>query len=389
VESSVVGRVERPVAAGEQRTLATAWRSSPVLWWASAGALVLAFIVFVLVRWVTGPWFATVHTGPSSPPTWMKATLIFFQVFAVVGTLALLYIYLVRPWRRDRVVSTDGLLVPVFFLIFFQDPLSSVFGDWFSWNAYLVNKGSWIYSVPGSQAYGHPGHEVVEPLLGGFLWVWIAFAGAWAGCFVLRRAYRRWPDASPVAMILCVLYPAMIVFDFIFEGLLTLPTGLYAYPGGHLSIWPGAYDKYPITEALFAGATLAALAAIRFFRNDRGETIAERGIHSLRIGAGAKVALRFLALVCATQVLTFVTYNLTQGWFVGAHSGTWPASAQRLSYFTVGLCGEGTTTQCPRDGRPLTSDNFAHRRPGAPVVRLARGIGGADSFAGPLIGSSH
>jgi hypothetical protein len=384
--------VESGVAVGRTastRDVVAARRVEPVLWWAGAGLLILAFIVFVLIRWVTGPWFATVHTGPTSPPTWMKATLIFWQAFAVVGTFALLYVYLIRPWRRERVITTDGLLVPVAFLIFFQDPLSSIFGDWFSWNSYLFNKGSWIYAIPGNQAYGHPGHEVVEPLLAGFIWTWIAWAGMWAGCFVLRRAYRRWPDMRAPVAIGLVLYPAMIVFDFVMEGLVTLPTGLYSYPGGHLSLWPDAYNKYPFSEAIFAGATLAALAAVRYFRNDRGETIAERGVDRLRLSASKKVALRFLGLLCATQVLTFVTYNLPQGYILGAHSGTWPASVQRLSYFNVGLCGEGTTARCPRDGLPLTSDNFARLRSGEAVVRLVRGSGGASTFAGRLIGSSH
>ena len=385
MESSVVstrsGARGPATASGVLRT--------PVVWYAGAGGAMLAFIVFVLARWVTGPWFATVHPGATSPPAWMEAFLIFWQAFAVFGTFGLLYAYLIRPWRRDREITTDGLLVPVFFLIFFQDPLSSVFGDWFSWNAYLVNKGSWIYAIPGNLAYGHPGHEVVEPLLAGFLWVWIAFAGAWAGCFVLRRASRRWPDMRGWVMVLCVLFPAMIVFDFVLEGLVTLPTGLYAYQGGHLSIWPDAYDKYPLSEGIFAGATLSALAALRYFRNDRGETISERGIGTLRIGLGRRTMLRFLALVCTTQVLTFLTYNVTQGWFVGAHSGTWPASAQRLSYLSVGLCGEGTATRCPRDGVPLTSDNHASLRPGEAVVPLRHDSGGASTFAGRLLGSSR
>jgi hypothetical protein len=367
---------------------ATSRRVAPVLWWAGLGAVIVAFIAYVLIRWVTGPWFETVPTGASSPPAWMKAVLIFWQAFAVVGTFALLYVYLIRPWRRDREVRTDGLLVGAFFLIFFQDPLSSVFGDWFSWNAYLLNKGSWIYSIPGTQAYGDPGREVVEPILAGFLWTWIAFAGAWAGCFVLRRATRRWPSARPSLIVAVILFPAMMGFDFLMEGLVTIPTGLYVYPGGHLSLFPDAYNKYPLHEAVFAGATLAGLAALRFFRNDRGETLVERGVSGLQIGPGRKVALRFLALVCACQLIPFVAYNLPQGWIAGAHSGTWPVAVQRLSYFTVGLCGAGTTTRCPAAGVPLTSDNYARLgRDPRRVTTFSRGS--VFPFAGPLAGSTH
>jgi hypothetical protein len=358
-----------------------------VAWWAAAGALIVAFICYVLARWVTGPWFRTVPTGPSAPPAWMRATLIFWQAFAVLGTFALLYVYLIRPWRRDRLVRTDGLLVGAFFLCCFQDPLSSVFGDWFSWNAYLINKGSWIYSIPGTRAYGRPGAAVVEPLLGGFLWVWIAFAGAWFGCFVLRRLRARWPNLGPAALI-AVLFVAMMVFDFVLEGLVAIPTGLYVYAGGHLSLFPDSYTKFPVLEAVCAGATLTGLAALRFFKNDRGETFVERGSNRMSGGIVRKTLLRFLALVAATQLIPFVTYNLPQGILAGADSGVWPASIQRLSYFNPRLCGDGAVALCPRGGVPLTSTDFARRRPGsAAVVPFSRG--GLAPFSGRLFGSSH
>jgi hypothetical protein len=108
----------------------------------------------------------------------------------------------------------------------------------------------------------------------------------------------------------------------------------------------------------------------------------------MRLSLGRKAALRFLGLLCATQVLTFLTYNLPQGYILGAHSGTWPASVQRLSYFSVGLCGEETAARCPRNGVPLTSDNYASRRPGERTVRLIHGDGGASPFSGTLLGTT-
>jgi hypothetical protein len=285
----------------------------------------------------------------------MKAFLIFWQVFAVAGTLVLLYVLLIRPWRTERQVRTDGLLVGAFFLVFFQDPLSSIFGDWFSWNAYLLNKGSWVSSIPGSHAYGKPGAAVVEPILAGFLWVWIAFAGAWFGARVLRRGTARWPGLGATSLIALVLFPAMMAFDFVLEGLVTIPSGLYVYSGGHLSLFPDAYNKYPLHEAVFAGACLAGLAALRFFKNDKGETLVERGVSDLRVGARGKVALRFLALAGACQLIPFVTYNLPTGWIAGAHSAPWPKAIQGLSYFNAHLCGAGTDRTCPQDGIPPTT----------------------------------
>ena len=403
-----VATAPRPTQAATNDTV----RIAPVVWWAGLGALTVAFIVFVLARWVTGPYFETVPSGPSVPPIWMRSALIFWQVFAVVGTVGLLWWKLVRPWRRDGEVRTDGLLVIAFFLTAFQDPLSGLFGNWFTWNAYLVNKGSWIYSIPGTSAYGQPGAAVVEPLYAGFIWVWIAFAGAWVGAWVLRRATRRFPRLGPAPLIVFVLFPAMMVFDIILEGLVAIPSGLYVYSGGHFSLFPDSYTKFPLHEAVFAGATLAGLAALRFFKNDRGETFAERGIHDVRIGRGRQTALRLLALIFFCQLIPFVTYNLPSGWVAGAHSGTWPQSIQRLSYFTAHMCGAEAKSLCPRDGVPLignaalqigadgsvvVDDDVAAgmlgaRRieaPGGDVSPVPFSDGDASPFSGRLFGASR
>ena len=68
----------------------------PVKWWAGAGALMVAFIAFVLIRWVTGPFFEEVPSGPSDPPTYMKAALIAFQALCIPAALFCIYWFVVR-----------------------------------------------------------------------------------------------------------------------------------------------------------------------------------------------------------------------------------------------------------------------------------------------------
>jgi len=46
--------------------------TKPVHVFAALGAAFLLVEAYVLLRWVTGPYFTTVPSGPSDPPTWMK-----------------------------------------------------------------------------------------------------------------------------------------------------------------------------------------------------------------------------------------------------------------------------------------------------------------------------
>ena len=55
-------------------------RSRPVLWWAAFGAFWLTFMAFVLIRWISGPYFQRVPVGPSDPPMYMKVFLMTLQV---------------------------------------------------------------------------------------------------------------------------------------------------------------------------------------------------------------------------------------------------------------------------------------------------------------------
>ena len=47
----------------------------PVRIWAIVGGAILGFQLYVWIRWITGPDFERVPSGPSDPPTFMKAIL--------------------------------------------------------------------------------------------------------------------------------------------------------------------------------------------------------------------------------------------------------------------------------------------------------------------------
>lgn len=342
-------------------------RNLPVNIWAFFGALIVAFEVFVLIRWVSGPFFTRVPTGPSDPPTWMKAILIGWQVVSIPAALGLLYWFVIRPWRRERHIGIDGMLVIAFLTMWFQDPISSYGGHWFTYNTWMINYGSWVNSIPGWGSFGRPGEMLSEPILFtplaySYIFVIVMFLGSW----VMRKVQARFPKISKLGLI-GVCYAVMFLFDVVLEGLLWLPMGVFAYQGGHWGIFADTYHKFPLHEGLTIGATFTAVACLRYFTNDKGQMLAERGSEEIR-GNGKKLAARIFATIAAVQIAFFITYNVPNFW-VGMHSTEWNKDIQERSYFTSGICGEGTDRACPGPAVPLNrNDNTNPSRGGSAYV---------------------
>jgi Spirocyclase AveC-like len=360
--------VPGPTAARPQAPEAPVRSTPAITWWALIGGIFLTIETYVLIRWVTGPYFHHVSTGPSTPPTWMKAVMISWQSVGIPVALGLVYWMLVRPWRRDGRITTDGLLLLAFFLVSWQDPLSDYFNQWFTYNAYLVNMGSWVRDVPGWLSFGAPGHMLVEPI------VWMPFVYVLAfwlvtlfGCWTMRQAHRRWPQMGTLGLICCAFVTCM-AFDVICEGLIIMPLGFYNYAGGHLALFPNAYNRFPLHEAPIAGALWTGCAALRYFKDDTGLTVVERGMDKLRIGNARRNWMRFLAICGMVNVLYMLCYNLPNA-FIGANSHALPRDLLSRSYFLDGTCGPGTDRACPGPGTPLSRGGTS------PYLTLHGGLG--------------
>ncbi|WP_205698799.1 spirocyclase AveC family protein [Conexibacter sp. SYSU D00693] len=334
-------------------------RTPPVKFWALLGAVILAFIAYVIISWVTGPYFERVEQGPSDPPTWMQVELILWQVVSLPAAAYLLYRFVWRPWRRERTVGVDGVLLLGFSSLWFQDVLSSSGGHWFVYNTSMLNFGSWANSIPWWTAYGEPGAMTSEPILfTPAAYVYIMILAAFLGCKVMKAARARWPQLGSLSLIF-ICYLAMCLFDLVLEGIIWLPLGVFEYPGGHWSIFPDSYHKYPLNEMLTVSATFTVMASLRFFLDDRGRTVVERGVDHLRLRPGRSVLVRALAVTAAVHLGMFLTYNVPNT-FIGMNSTPWPEDLQKRSYFTNNLCGEGTDRPCPGPGVPHIRDQSAY-----------------------------
>ena len=339
----------------------------PVLWWASFGALWLTFMTAVLISWVSGPYFTRVPVGPSDPPMYMKVFLMTLQVTMIPAMVALLWWFVVRPWRGERKVTVDGALTLAFCTLFFQDPLSNYFGPWITYNSWSWNRGSWVNSVPGWMSFGAPGATVVEPpmtIIG--LYVVIMTVAVRLGVATLKRVSTRWPQMGKVELFL-ICWVVMFIFDVIFEGVTFMPLGVWTYAGGHLNIFGDTYHAFPLHEAFLVGILLSSYSFLRFSVDDRGRTMVERGSERAAASPAGQSIIRALAIVGAVNAIFLAIYTLPH-MVVGAHSRQWNDDVQRRSYFLDGICGGDSGRACPGPSIPLVRNDNSDSNGGSAFV---------------------
>ncbi|WP_142254501.1 spirocyclase AveC family protein, partial [Mycobacterium colombiense] len=208
--------------------------------------------------------------------------------------------FIIRPWHRERRVTLDGMLLISCGLLFFQDPLLNYFNTWSTYNTWMWNRGSWVQDIPGWVSFGKPGAMMAEPFLMNAPGYFFVLLCTMLGCWVMRKAKQRWPNINTFGLI-GVVIAWTFVFDFVIEGLFLMPMGLFTYPGAirALSVNPGTYYQWPIYEGLMWGGVLTALCCLRFFTDDRGRTIVERGLDHVRGGLASQQLTRFLAIFAA------------------------------------------------------------------------------------------
>jgi Spirocyclase AveC-like len=238
----------------------------------------------------------------------------------------------------------------------------SVFGQhWFTYNAYLVNFGSVMTVIPGvtslnARGVGQPFPILFMPAL----YVAGVVPLSILGCAIMRRLRERYGLSSGQLVLACFLL--MLLVDVIGEGIVLIPLGFWSYEGAHLALFPSHVWRYPFQEGIHAAGFFTAVTCVRFFVDDAGATIAERGLSSLRIGPGKRLLVRFLAVLALVQGGFLVVYHLPEALW-GLNSTSWPHAAQHESYFTNGICGPHVNRACPGPGIP-------NGRPGSTYVNF-------------------
>ena len=328
----------RPTTAAATQPAAPVNRSAPVKVWAFLGAVILVFQIVIWTIWIAGPNSTPVRSGPDQPPEAMKIAIWSFLSVGFVAAAFAVFHFILRPLRRERRLTLDGMLTISFALAYFQDPLFNYSGTWLTYNAWMPNWGSWLSVIPGSLARHHPGAQFAEsPLWVLPLFTYVLLPVSILIGKVMASVQRRRPRATPVRIFLAG-WAFAATFTLILEAAILMPIGFYTYAGADpgLSVDPSHYYKYPVYEAVLWGLLWTVWAWLRYDRNDRGETLAERGIGTLRTGPRATTAVRFLAVFGAVSVAFLCVYNVPAQYFA-LHRSRFPRDVTTRSYLLDGI----------------------------------------------------
>lgn len=179
--------------------------------------------------------------------------------------------------------------------------------------------------------------------------------------WLMRKIKTRWPQIGTFGL-LAIMFGFFALVDAVVDPLGML-LGLWSYAGGisWFTIFHGHRYQYPLQEGILVGIWWTTMTCFRYYMNDRGETIGERGLDSLRVRGHKKTTVRFLALTGAMNV-AFLSYSIPAA-ILGLYASPWPHDVTKRSYMTNGICGEGSTVACPGPAVPIARPDSANVTP--------------------------
>jgi hypothetical protein len=277
---------ESDLPGGRETVTAEARTGRDVLYWASFGVASTALLTYVFASWILSDDFRPTPPGPDQLTDLERVGMWVLQTLFPVMALTVTAA-IVRRCVRERRFAWDAKLLIGCVLMFWLDPVPNLLQPQVLFNSHYVNYGSWVSRIPG----------------------WISPRGH------------------------------------------NLPNGWLAWNGTihSLSIDGGDRMQMPLTECWLVGAWLTMLSALRYFRDEDGVSVVERGLDRVRAGAGVKQVLSLFAIIGFAQ-LSFMAYNVFTV-PLALYDDATPTGYP--SYIYNQMCGPGTPYPCTGPGAPI------------------------------------
>lgn len=324
-------------------------KARPVLWWASAGAAAVLFQLYLYGRWVGSDDFESSPLGEDPVPQWEKVFAWIMQPALTLGAL-LVGAWVIRGCVREGRLTFDAKLTIAWYSIIWLDPVGNYARPQFMFNAYYVNRGSWVEGIPGWISPN--GSNFADALLMEVPAYGMAVMAAVGTCALMRAVQRRRPQTGKVGLI-GVAWLTSAVLIVAFEAPLCMRTGWASWSATSLPdwlvIWSGTRWQVPlIPDPIFWGAVFTAMAALRFFRDDAGRSAVDHGLERTGLTTRAKTVVSTLAVVGFANI-AMVLHTIPSVW-ASFYLGN---TVDVPSYMRAGVCGEGTDYDCPGPNEPI------------------------------------
>ena len=325
-------------------------RFRPVVFFGVLGGLFLVLLAYEWSAWVLDGGAHRISAGSSEVPGWLQTSLLIYQVAFFSAGLVVGYIFLIRPWRRTRQLTPDGMLFIAWLTAWaIQDPWINYTRPWFSYTSKMVNLGCPQCYAPGWQS----SRAIAEPIffiLGAYMFG--MFGLTVAGCAVLRKVKERYPRVGPSGLVAAAIGFAALA-SVIGEPIM-MASGTYQYPGAirSVSVFAGTRYQYPVYETVLFGLWIGTMICARYFKNDKGQTLMERGIETVKGTSRRKQLLKLASTIGLVNAVMLLTFNVPLNYW-GLHSDNWPSEVVNTTYLNSTICGLGTDQACPGPRIPM------------------------------------
>jgi hypothetical protein len=329
-------RTARRAAVAVESPARRTW--APVHYLAIIGVCLLVWEASTLAGWIADGPSPVNATRTTFSASWYAARV--FEGLAVLMA-CVMATSVVRGCLRARRLTLDGMFVICGALAYWTDPFLNFLQPIFSYSSNWVNLSDWTCHVP---FWRNPnGCLMPEPVLfTGLVYAFGILLFARLVGAAMGAARRRWPGISRLRLV-GIAIGLTLGIDFALEAPPIL-LHLWAYPGQPtaLTIPFGGGTGYPLVEGVAFAIAIGGMAAIRFFRDDRGRSVVERGLDRLR-SVHLRSLISVLALTGAMQG-ALIGLNAADAAF-GLYSSPYPTIP---AHVLNGLCGAATTYgPCP------------------------------------------
>ena len=312
---------------------------------ALVGLPILVLEVWTVAAWLMDSPFQITQYRDTNAPSWYTARV--YEALAIVIFLVM-GVIVVRGCIRARKFTFDAHFVLVGMTIFWADPSINFIGPTWLASSNWVNLNSPAGHIPG--VINPDLGRVPDPLL---FTVPLESVGLLAAAMALgayvRRVRARRPEISNGAIMW-----RLIAIAFVVECVVEIPIvalGLWTYTAPSWMSLPlgGSHMRFPVLE--FVGGTCFFLlpALIRIFKDDRGQTICERGLS--RYAGLPRQILTFLSLYGAVQIIMWLPATIPVMAY-GPYQEPWPEYPRHLVNGVCDAPGWSGTRYGPCPGSP-------------------------------------